>query len=338
MTAASTDATPPAGQRGGRGWLVGPWFDALLIANVAWPLVVLAQLGDGFAGREGVSFWQVYFITTPHRWITLALVFFDSERFGQRRAAFLGVAAAITAVVLGVRFSTGALTCLLAIDYVWNAWHFAAQHHGIYRIYSRQSEPARKRGLLAEKWLLRLFLLWVILRIAMATSPAGRWDAWLQVGDWLAAAAAVALVASDLWRTGGAIGGRSLYLLSVCGLYLAILWAVHTRALAWVLPLATASALFHAIEYLSLVAWNVRRQHAVRASAMGLLGYLAPRWALALGLFLLILGSAGWLLEHQWLQVWLTLNVIVAFCHYAYDGMIWGRRAAPAAGGSYAAT
>jgi hypothetical protein len=64
-----------------RGWLVGPWFDALFVANVAWPLVVLAQVGEGFGGRDGVSFWQVYWVTTPHRWITLLIVFLDRGRF-----------------------------------------------------------------------------------------------------------------------------------------------------------------------------------------------------------------------------------------------------------------
>jgi hypothetical protein len=172
----------------------------------------------------------------------------------------------------------------------------------------------------------------------MATWPAGAADDWLRAGDWIAVLIAAALLASDLCRGGGP-GARSLYLLSVTALYLSILWAVHTRALAWVLPLATASALFHAIEYLSLVAWNVHRRHAQRGEALGLLGYLVPRWALAMGLFLLILGSADWLLHEHWLQPWLLVNVIVAFCHYAYDGMIWRQRAAgpTAVGGSYAA-
>jgi hypothetical protein len=317
-------STSPAVEPGG--WLVGPWFDALLIANVAWPLLLAAQHGEGFAGAGGLSFWQLYFVTTPHRWITLALVFLDRERFGERRLAFLGVAAAAIAVCIGVRLSTGTLTCLLAIDYIWNAWHFASQHHGIYRIYGRLSEPGRTTGLTLEKWSLRLFLLYAILRIALATWPEGAWDPWLGAGDWIAAATAAGLVCADIAR-GRNRGGRTLYLVSVCGLYLTALWAVHTRRLGLVLSLATASALFHAIEYLSLVAWSVRRQHAARGSAMGLLGYLAPRWGLALGAFALILGSAGWLLDQGWLQNWLLVNVIVAFCHYAYDGMIWRQRA-----------
>ena len=71
-----------------QGWLVSPWFDALFVANVAWPLIVLVQFGEGFNGRPGLQFWQVYFVTTPHRWITLFLVFLDGERFTQRRGRF----------------------------------------------------------------------------------------------------------------------------------------------------------------------------------------------------------------------------------------------------------
>ena len=314
--------------RDGSGWLFSPWLDALLIANIAWPLLLVVQLGEGFSGRDGLSFWQIYFITTPHRWITLALVFLDRERFGQRRWAFLGVAAALAAACIGVRLSTGTLTCLLTIDYLWNAWHFAAQHHGIYRIYGRLSEPQRRRGLVLEKWTLRLFLLYVIVRIAGATWPADGWNAWFAMIDWVAAAAAISLVAWDLVRGRLLPSGRSLYLVSVCGLYLAALWAVHTRRPGLVLSLATASALFHAIEYLALVGWSVRRRHAERGERMGLLGYLASRWGLALAAFLLILGSAGWLLDQHLLRAWLLINVIVAFWHYAYDGMIWGQRAA----------
>jgi hypothetical protein len=324
-TPSAARAAAPALAPGG--WLVGPWFDALLIANVAWPLVLLAQGGEGFSGREGVSFWQIYFITTPHRWITLALVFLDRERFGERKSIFLAVAAAIAAVVLGVRFSTGTLTCLLAIDYAWNAWHFAAQHHGIYRIYGRLSEPDRTRGLFLEKWSLRLFLLYVIVRVAGATWSNEQLESWLALGDWVAMLVPLGLMAADLARFRFGSLGRSLYLASVCLLYLALLAAVHAGRPALVLSLATASALFHAIEYLSLVAWSVQRRHATVGSRMGLLGYLAPRWGITLGVFLLILGAGGWLLDQHWLQAWLTVNVIVAFLHYAYDGLIWRQRA-----------
>jgi len=309
-----------------RGWLVGPWFDALLVANVAWPLLLLAQVGAGFEGRAGLQFWQVYYVTTPHRWITLALVFLDRERFQERKGLFLALAVCFAALCVGVRLRTGTLTCLLAIDYVWNAWHFAAQHHGIYRIYGRMTEPSRVMGLSFEKWSMRLFLLYVILRVAGGTWSHPSLEQYLRALDWLAPAIPAWLLFHDAVRSRRGAQGRLVYLLSVSLLYLSLLWAVHTRRPALVLSLATASALFHALEYLTLVSWTVQQRHAATGNRMGLLGYLAPRWAIALGLFVLILGAGGWLMDQYLLQTWLLINVIVAFMHYAYDGLIWRNR------------
>lgn len=97
-----------------------------------------------------------------------------------------------------------------------------------------------------------------------------------------------------------------------------------------VLALATASALFHALEYLTVVGWSVRQRYERNGARLGLLSWLAPRWALALGLFVLILGAAGWLMDQRLLETWLTINVVIAFLHYAYDGIIWRQpRTAP---------
>lgn len=317
----------PAGRPAPAGaWLVAPWFDALFLANVVWPLAVLVQLGEGFAGRSGLQFWQVYYVTTPHRWVTLLLVFGDRDRFRRRRLAFGGVAVAVAAVCLGVRLSTGALTCLLAIDYVWNAWHFAAQHHGVYRAYGRAADPPDATGSAVEKWVLRLFLLYATLRVATATWPDAWAERWLRPSDWVALAAPAWLVVRELARTGSGSRGRGLYLLSVCVLYAALLWAVHERRLWAVLSLATASALFHATEYLALVSWSVRRR-AAAGNDMGLLGGLAARWGVTLAVFMVALGAGGWLLERRYIEIWLGVNVVVAFLHYAYDAMIWHRRA-----------
>lgn len=313
---------PAPGPNAAGGWLVGPWYDALLLANVAWPLVVLAQVGEGFAGRSGVQFWQLYYVTTPHRWVTLLLVFGDRDRFRRRRVAFAGVAAAVVGACLGVWLTTGALTCLLAIDYVWNAWHFAAQHHGVYRAYDRAADPPDTAGSAVEKWCLRLFLLYTTLRVATATWPDA--GAWMWGADWVAAAVPAGLFARELVRTNPGSRGRMLYLASVCTLYGAMLWAVHDRRPGVVLSLATAAALFHATEYLALVTWTVRRRHG---DGTGLLGVLAARWGLALSVFVVVLGAGGWLLDHRYVELWLGVNVAVAFLHYAYDAMIWHRRA-----------
>ncbi|MCI0459850.1 MAG: hypothetical protein L0Z62_23110 [Gemmataceae bacterium] len=328
VTAERVPSVAPGGAtRPAAGWLVGPWFDALLIANIAWPLLVLMQLGDGFSGHDGLHFWQLYFVTTPHRWITLLIVFLDRERFHQRRGVFLGLAVCAVVVCLGVRFTTGALTCLMTIGYLWDAWHFASQHHGIYRIYSRLDDPARTTGLALEKWALRGFLLYVILRVALMTSPHATAQFW-QTCDWLVAVVPVWLVLRDVTRARPTSAGRLVYLLSVSGLYLSLLWAVHERRLGLALVLTTASALFHALEYLALVSWSVRQRHAARGSQMGVLAHLVPRWGLALGVFALVLGAGAWFMDQRFFEVWLTINVIVAFLHYAYDGLIWRRQPA----------
>jgi hypothetical protein len=305
-------------------WLVGPWFDLLLVANLAWPLLLLWQFGDGFSGRAGVQFWQLYFLTTPHRWITLAIVFLDRERFAARRWLFIGVAAIVIAVCLGVRISTGTLTCLLTIDYLWNAWHFASQHHGIYRIYGRLTEPARSAGLALEKWVLRLFILYVIVRVAGATWSYPGFEQTFHMADWLALAAPAWLATSDFLR--GPSLPRSTYLLSTLCLYTGLLASVHFLQPSLVLALATASAIFHAVEYLALVTWSARQRHTSRGDQLGLFARIVPQWAVALTLFMAILGSSGWLLDQHLLRPWLFVNVIVAFLHYAYDGLIWRQR------------
>ena len=320
---AAVDA-PRAAQR----WLVGPWFDALFIANLAWPLVVLIQLDEGFGGTESVKFWQLYFITTPHRWITLVIVFLDGARLNERRGTFIGLALAAIVLCAAVRLTTGALTCLMAIDYVWNAWHFASQHHGILSIYGRMGDAAPRVGLAIEKWAMRMFLLYVILRIVSATWPDVEWNDAFSRLDWIAAIVPVGLLAWALVRWRRNPVGRFVYLVSVLGLYGALLWVVHEHRISLVLPLATASALFHAVEYLALVGWSVRQRHSTIGGQMGMLAYFVPRWEIALVFFIVILGAGAWLMDQGLMDAWLAINVVVAFLHYTYDGMIWRRRAA----------
>jgi hypothetical protein len=303
---------------------------------------LLWQLRDGFSGREGLQFWQIYFLTTPHRWVTLLLVFFDRQQFAQHKAAYLAIAIAAISVCLGVRLTTGTLLCLLAVDYIWNAWHFAAQHHGIYRIYARVAGKMPRisdRELLGnavqhspaaagiEKWSFRFFLLYVILRVAGATWPYLAVEQAFFTADWLFVGIPVWLFVRDLLLPQAT--GRTLYLMSVLALYLALLAAVHFNRPALMLSLTTASAVFHATEYLALVAWNVNRRQRTMAGKLGIMQYFAPRWSLVLGTFVLVLGATGWLLNEHFMRPWLTLNVMVAFLHYAYDGLIW-RSSSPA--------
>ncbi len=309
-------------------WILGPVLDSLFISNVLWPLLLLLQHDDGFEGRSAVQFWQIYFITTPHRWITLVLVLLDHKRYRQQSTIFVGIAVLVVLVCVGVRIATGALTCLLAVDYVWNAWHFAAQHHGIYRIYARMTSgiTTSEVAIQIQKWLLRSFLLYVILRIASSTFADIAIERWTSIADWCVLLIPAFLLVSELRTPSSGSMGRRLYLLSVIGIYSCLLWAVHTHRPALTLSLATASAWFHASEYMSVVGWHVQKRAAADGSDASLLNWLAPRWIIAVLMFAVVLGSSAWMFEHQFLETWMLVNVIIAFLHYAYDGFIWKSR------------
>src|SRR5437867_7822722 len=75
-----------------KSWLVGPWFDLLFLANLGWPVAVLLALLRPLDETDALSLFQVYFLSTPHRWITLVLVFCDSDRFWKEPAKFGGLA------------------------------------------------------------------------------------------------------------------------------------------------------------------------------------------------------------------------------------------------------
>lgn len=306
-----------------RQWILSRACDAFFIANIFWPMILLLQFAPGFEGRSGIQFWQLYFITTPHRWSTLLIVLLDQERFQQRKKAFIAVAVVIVVVCLGVRMTTGALTCLLAVDYLWNAWHFAAQHHGIYRIYGRLGSDSTSSRDRPEKWLFRGFLLYVIFRTASAATAPGAIDVWLSRTDWISLLIPVWLVSRELKSLNQGFGGRGLYLISLLSLYVSLLWAVNTHRPGIVLSLATASAWFHASEYLAIIGWHVQRRANSSTERNVLLQWIAPRWGLTLLMYAIVLGSGSVLMDRDVPELWLLVNVIVAFLHYTYDGMIW---------------
>lgn len=311
-----------------RGWILGPWLDLLLISNLIWPLLVFLQHYDGLSGRMTIQFWQIYFITTPHRWSTLALVMLDRNPFRARPRFFIGFAAIVVSLCVGIYISTGALTCLLAIDYLWNAWHFAAQHHGVYRIYGRLSQTQSLLPGWVEKWLLRSFLLYCILRVAQVAIRPGVLSDVLSVTDWIVPILPGIILLDVLRNFNRQSLGRLTYLVSVTGLFLGMLWAIHTGHPAILLALTTASAWFHASEYLAVVGWRLQKQNSDDTihSRDATLKWIASRWAISLLIFIVILGSCGWMLESHFLEYWLLLNVIAAFLHYGYDGVLWKKQ------------
>lgn len=327
---ASTQAAPATARAAGAPWLVAPAVDLLVIANLAWPLVAL--LG-GLAWTSGtMTFLQLYVISSAHRWITVPLVVMDKRWFPGQTKRFTGVAAAITllwAAVIGLAIvvppATGPNLLLygLIVDYVWNAWHFASQHAGIYRIYGRKVEGktddvAAER----EKSLIRVMVLWVLLRnvltlaLGAGTLPAGleyaRYlDPFVFLGPlWL------------LWREvrlgDPARLPRLAYLGSVTALYAAITATMWGGPLQVRVGILLAHALFHAIEYIAVCGWVGQKKQG------GAWTYVAPRITTMILGFCLVVGVANWLVLNLWsLQAWAIITLWASYLHYAWDGMIW---------------
>jgi hypothetical protein len=309
------------------GWIVSPAFDLLFLANLGWPLVLLPWLATA-PGETAVDFWQIYFLTLPHRWLTLVLVGLDPARSEGRGMALTLIACAAMVLVFGVWAGTGALTCLAVLDYAWNAWHFAAQNAGVLRMYARKvgGGPA-----LLERHGVRLFVTYAVLRTA------GWATGWLEADPRLRshlhlADAAVLVIPALL--VGQALAtyrrerlGKVAYTLSLCTLYAGLIVALALRAPAWVVGLATASSLFHAVEYLAVVTHYARRRRTIGPD--GAFRRVARHWPLLLAAYAVLLGTAGSLLDRpdsSLYELWIGLNVWAALVHYAFDGMIWKLR------------
>ena len=308
--------------RSNQGWLVSPAFDLLFICNLPWILLLLPW------GESGpIEFAQLYFITTPHRWLTLALVFLDPDRREGRSNLFIALAAISAALTGAVWFITGDFLCLLLIDYIWNGWHFASQHAGVLCVYSRKCGD-NSRPLL-ERHGLRLLICYVIARTA------GWSTGWLESisggATYLACLDALALglaawIVLPAFIVQQSKLPKQVYLISVCSLYSALLVAMMIESRWLVGSLTIASALFHATEYIALVTHYAWRRETLGSG--GIFQIMATRWITFLCFFALSLGLAGaWIHTSGTVPAWwMGANIWAAFLHYAYDGMIWKLR------------
>lgn len=305
-------------------WIVSPTFDLLFLANIAWPILLLP--GFSTESSTAIEFWQLYFLTLPHRWLTLLLVVTDPDRREGRALQLLAVAGLALVLVGGVWAWTGALTCLALVDYVWNGYHFAAQHHGVLRMYSRKVGGGPEW---LERWGLRFFVTYSILRTAGWTTG------WLETTslsllralDITVLLIPATLLLSSFWHFQTQRLGRLIYLVSLCTLYSAI---VVSLTLSWrrgVVALVTAASLFHAVEYLAVVTHYAQRRQ--RVGSTGLFRSMAAYWLPLLGIYMVLLGSVGVMMERPSsaaVPLWMAANLWAALVHYAYDGMIWKLR------------
>ena len=152
--------TVPTRRPVGRGWIVSPAYDLLFLANLGWLILLVPGLTQA---NTSLDFWAVYYLSLPHRWVTLVLVMADPDR-RERRGLVLGSIPILSAlVVIGAYFGTGAFLCLAMVDYVWNAWHFGSQHAGVLRMYARKVGGG---SAWLERWGVRGFVTYAAVRTA----------------------------------------------------------------------------------------------------------------------------------------------------------------------------
>jgi hypothetical protein len=321
-----------SGRPGGSpAWIASPTFDLLFLANIGWPLLLLPRLGPS---DIAIDFWLVYYISLPHRWITLVLVTTDPDRREGRGRLLATLAVLAAALVVGVYFATGAFLCLAMVDYVWNAWHFGSQHAGVLRMYTRKVGGGWP-GL--ERWGPRGLVTYAAARAVGWTTGELSSDPdvlfWIRTADLLVLAIPITLLFTNLFDAGCERIGKLIYLTSVSVLYSGVILSARSGVNSLLLTFLVAGTLFHAVEYLAVVTHYARRRE--RVGSAGLFRTLARNWLAFLGMYVLILGSAAaWLAspENGTFVIFQGLNLWASFVHYAYDGMIWKlRRPATAA-------
>lgn len=309
----------------GRGWIVSPAFDLLFFANLGWLLLLL----PGVARTDTpIDFWLVYFVTLPHRWMTLVLVLTDRDRRAGQERRLKVVALLAAVVVLGAYFGTGAFLCVALIDFVWNAWHFGSQHAGVLRIYTK-----KVGGGVAwlERHGVRYFVAYGALRAAGWTTGAIEADSqlapWLRALDLVVLLIPLALMVTNLAGATRDRAGKLCYLASVCVLYTGFILSVRAANPRLTLVFAVAASMFHAVEYLAIVTHYARRRGTVGSD--GAFRVLARYWLLFLSAYVVLLGTAGAFFarpDSGFAVAWQGLNLWAAMVHYAFDGMIWKLR------------
>ena len=317
-------------------WLISPAFDLLFFANVPWLLIAMPAFllcGDTL----DIEYWQIHFITTPHRWITLLLVATDSDRRAGRTGWFLLIAAVALMAIAIAQASSETFICLVLINHLWNAWHFASQHSGILRIYSRKSGVGRRW---LEVWAMRTFIVYAMLR------PLPWVFGWIEgyvVGgasyQWILDCAMLTvpavMLAVELSDRPQRRPAKLAYLSSVCLLYGGLLAAAALTSAEvadlsrWILGLGFGATLFHSVEYFAIITpYARRRQHS---GTPGVFQQLARHWIGVMAGFMICLGLFTKVLSDEYVgatvrELWIGVNLWVSTLHFAYDGMIWKLR------------
>jgi hypothetical protein len=311
---------------GQRHWIISPFFDLCFIINVWWVFALLPTPESiGITQSTPLDFWQIYFLTTPHRWLTLLLVATDPDRREGRRGWFISLAVLAALAVAGTWHFTQSFRCLILVDFVWNAWHFASQHGGILRIYGRMGGGGRPT---LERYTFRIFVTYTALRTAgWATgwTEDVLWARSLMLTlDYVVLVLPVLLIALELGRQPLQRIGKLLYLLSVVSMYTVLLFAIRSGQHSLVTMLVVANAAFHAVEYMAIVTFYAWRRQESGSEAP--FKTMARYWLRILAFYMVFVGLVSHFAHTVYEDWYVAANLWAAFLHYAYDGMIWKLR------------
>lgn len=294
--------------------------DPILVAAVCWPPLLF--LNQSFPAFISFDFWQAYYLTLPHRWLTLVVVTADPDR-RKNLGWWLPASFIATAIVVsGIWISSGTLLCLAIADHIWNAWHFGSQHAGISRMYGLKFGQNRP---LFDKWSMRLLVFYALVRPVEWSfkwiNPNTIASTLLGITDIIFVALASGMILLTFWPGQKKAIPRIFYITSISALYGWIILACQFstgRFLAWLL---FSSSIVHAWEYIAFIS----TYSANRSNAAGLIGKLARNWGAFLLMYLTFIGTLGVLAEAYpgSARLWILLNLWAAFTHYWLDGMIW---------------
>ena len=276
--------------------------------------------------------------------MTLLLVFLGEKHFPAQPRRFTLVGLGLLGLVFAglgagwlLPYGGTVLVYLIMIDFVWGAWHFAAQAGGISRIYARVSgiKSTFEEGEF-EKSALRIVLLWSFLRVGMMSDvrtelvgldtlrSLSHYANWM---DPLFFIPVGMLLVRELRREGAWRVGRLGYIISVTALYATQIIGIRLGDSALVKSAFVTAAIFHATEYLAICGWSMGRQRAE-----GVWRYIVPRVPLVILGFMVVLGATHQLVEARTVFGWTLITLYASFLHYGFDGMIWRapkKKAAP---------
>ncbi|MCP4190272.1 MAG: hypothetical protein GY768_06570 [Planctomycetaceae bacterium] len=309
-----------------RRWIISPFFDLCFVINLWWLLALLPQPSSiGVTQSTSFEFWQVYFLTTPHRWLTLILVATDPDRRQGRTSLFISMAIIAAVLVAATWQLYGAFTCLILVDFIWNAWHFASQHGGILRIYGRMGGGGYPN---LERYAFRTFVTYTALRTAGWLTGWTEDVSWARSTmlslDFLVLILPVVLLSLEFCNRPLERLGKVLYLSSVLGMYGATLFAIRNGQHYAVIALVVASAAFHSVEYMAIVTFYARRRCDSGSNAP--FQRMARNWLRILTLYIICIGVVSRYTDSHLKDFYIGINLWAAFLHYAYDGMIWKLR------------